>query len=167
MKSSSRSIPTLPDQNAAARLQLGIFQTPILGIFRIPITQARDSNDEQILRILNDSLQGSAEGLGFLLGGTPEFLLDTRRGPHVEHFCDALLVGTAFAAAAEAGSSVLEHSGPTSSMTVPTGKPPCKTSSSATMPVDATGRIIFAAGGRIFFALYHRHIFFGYCLTKN
>ena len=30
--------------------------------------------------MLNDTLQGNVEGLGFLLGGTPEFLNDTRRG---------------------------------------------------------------------------------------
>ena len=42
--------------------------------------QARNANYEQILRIVNDSLQGSADGLGFVFGGTPEFLLDTRRG---------------------------------------------------------------------------------------
>lgn len=42
--------------------------------------QARTANYEQILRIINDSLQGSAAHLGFLLGGTPEFLLDARRG---------------------------------------------------------------------------------------
>ena len=32
------------------------------------------------MRILNDVLQGSAKYLGFMLGGTPEFLTDTRRG---------------------------------------------------------------------------------------
>ena len=29
---------------------------------------------------MNDSLQGSAVGLGVLMGGTPDFLMDTRRG---------------------------------------------------------------------------------------
>ncbi|MCK4822973.1 DUF2791 family P-loop domain-containing protein, partial [bacterium] len=43
-------------------------------------TQARKSNYEQILRIVNDTLQGSAAGLGVLMGGTPEFLIDPRRG---------------------------------------------------------------------------------------
>lgn len=52
----------------------------LVNLYKMANKQARDSNYEQILRILNDSLQGSAEGLGFLLGGTPEFLLDTRRG---------------------------------------------------------------------------------------
>lgn len=52
----------------------------MVNLYKLSNTQARNANYEQILRILNDSLQGSAEGLGFILGGTPEFLLDTRRG---------------------------------------------------------------------------------------
>lgn len=52
----------------------------LVNLYKLANTQARASNYEQILRILNDSLQGSAVGLGFILGGTPEFLLDTRRG---------------------------------------------------------------------------------------
>ncbi len=52
----------------------------LVNLYKLSNTQARNANYEQILRILNDSLQGSAEGLGIVLGGTPEFLLDTRRG---------------------------------------------------------------------------------------
>lgn len=52
----------------------------LVNLYKLSNTQARNANYEQILRILNDSLQGSADGLGFVLGGTPEFLLDTRRG---------------------------------------------------------------------------------------
>ncbi|WAH55853.1 ATP-binding protein [Pseudomonas silvicola] len=52
----------------------------LVNLYKLANTQARNSNYEQILRILNDSLQGSSEGLGFVLGGTPEFLMDTRRG---------------------------------------------------------------------------------------
>jgi P-loop Domain of unknown function (DUF2791) len=52
----------------------------LVNLYKLANTQARNANYEQILRILNDSLQGSAVGLGFVLGGTPEFLLDTRRG---------------------------------------------------------------------------------------
>jgi hypothetical protein len=52
----------------------------MVNLYKLASTQARASNFEQILRVLNDSLQGSAEGLGFVLGGTPEFLFDTRRG---------------------------------------------------------------------------------------
>ena len=52
----------------------------MVNLYKLANTQARTSNYEQVLRILNDSWQGSAEGLGFILGGTPEFLYDTRRG---------------------------------------------------------------------------------------
>ncbi len=52
----------------------------MVNLYKLSSTQARTSNYEQILRILNDCLQGSAEHIGFLLGGTPEFLLDTRKG---------------------------------------------------------------------------------------
>lgn len=52
----------------------------LVNLYKLANAQARSSNYEQLLRMLNDSLQGSAVGLGFVLGGTPEFLLDTRRG---------------------------------------------------------------------------------------
>ena len=52
----------------------------LVNLYKLANTQARNANYEQILRILNDPLQGTAVGLGFVLGGTPEFLLDTRRG---------------------------------------------------------------------------------------
>jgi hypothetical protein len=52
----------------------------LVNLYKLSNTQARNSNYEQLLRILNDSLQGASVGLGFLLGGTPEFLMDTRRG---------------------------------------------------------------------------------------
>lgn len=52
----------------------------LVNLYKLANSQARNSNYEQILRILNDSLQGTAVGLGFVMGGTPEFLLDTRRG---------------------------------------------------------------------------------------
>lgn len=52
----------------------------MVNLYKIANTQSRNANYEQILRILNDSLQGSAVGLGVLMGGTPDFLMDTRRG---------------------------------------------------------------------------------------
>lgn len=50
----------------------------LVNLYKLNSTQARVANYEQILRILNDCLQGSANHLGFLLGGTPDFLLDSR-----------------------------------------------------------------------------------------
>lgn len=52
----------------------------LVNLFKLSNTQARNANYEQILRILNDSLQGNCEGIGFILGGTPEFLTDSRKG---------------------------------------------------------------------------------------
>jgi hypothetical protein len=52
----------------------------LVNLYKMANTRSRSANYEQILRVLNDCLQGNAEGLGVLLGGTPEFLLDTRRG---------------------------------------------------------------------------------------
>jgi len=47
---------------------------------RLASTRARAANYEAILRILNDCLQGSVEGLHVIFGGTDEFLEDRRRG---------------------------------------------------------------------------------------
>ncbi len=52
----------------------------LVNLYKMASGRARNSNYEQILRVLNDCLQGTAEGAGFLFGGTPEFLTDTRRG---------------------------------------------------------------------------------------
>lgn len=52
----------------------------LVNLYKLANSQARNANYEQLLRMLNDSLQGDAVGLGFVLGGTPEFLMDTRRG---------------------------------------------------------------------------------------
>lgn len=52
----------------------------LVNLYKLTNPQARNSNYEQILRMLNDALQGNAVGMGLVLGGTPEFLLDPRRG---------------------------------------------------------------------------------------
>lgn len=52
----------------------------MVNIYKLANTISRSSNYEQLLRILNDSLQGNVEGIGFVFGGTPEFYHDTRRG---------------------------------------------------------------------------------------
>lgn len=69
----------------------------LVNLYKLSNSQARNSNYEQILRILNDSLQGSAEGLGFLLGGTPEFVLDSRRGLYSYQALQSRLAENAFA----------------------------------------------------------------------
>jgi hypothetical protein len=52
----------------------------LVNLYKLNHSISRNNNYEQLLRMLNDSLQGSAGGIGWLLGGTPEFLLDPRRG---------------------------------------------------------------------------------------
>ena len=52
----------------------------LVNLHRLASAQARAANYEQLLSMLNDSLQGTAAHLGLLFGGTPDLLLDTRRG---------------------------------------------------------------------------------------
>ena len=52
----------------------------MVNLYKLQSAQARKQNYEQILRMLNDVLQGNVGGIGFLFGGTPEFLMDPRRG---------------------------------------------------------------------------------------
>lgn len=80
----------------------------LVNLYKLANTQARNSNYEQILRILNDSLQGTAVGLGFLLGGTPEFLLDPRRGLYSYPALQSRLAQNTFTS-----SELVDFSGPT------------------------------------------------------
>lgn len=52
----------------------------MVNLYKLANTVARNSNYEQVLRIVNDCLQGQAAGLGVLFSGTPDLLMDTRRG---------------------------------------------------------------------------------------
>ena len=81
----------------------------MVNLYKLSSTQARTSNYEQILRILNDCLQGSAEHLGFLLGGTPEFLMDTRKGLYSYDALQSRLAENTFAQKA----GVIDYSSPT------------------------------------------------------
>ena len=69
----------------------------MVNLYKLANSQARNANYEQILRILNDSLQGSAEHLGFLFGGTPDFLLDPRRGLYSYQALQSRLAENTFA----------------------------------------------------------------------
>ncbi len=69
----------------------------LVNLYKLSNTQARNANYEQTLRILNDSLQGVAVGLGFVLGGTPEVLLDPRRGLYSYPALQSRLAENAFA----------------------------------------------------------------------
>lgn len=69
----------------------------LVNLYKLTSSQARNANYEQILRILNDVLQGSAAHVGFLFGGTPEFLMDTRRGLYSYEALQSRLAENAFA----------------------------------------------------------------------
>ena len=89
----------------------------MVNIYKLTSSQARNANYEQILRILNDVLQGSASHLGVLLGGTPEFLMDTRRGLYSYQALQSRLAENTFAKA-----GLVDMSGPVlrlSSLTLP------------------------------------------------
>lgn len=52
----------------------------MVNLYKLANQKSRLANYEQILHMLNDCFQGTAKHLGFLLGGTPEFLLDPHKG---------------------------------------------------------------------------------------
>lgn len=59
---------------------LVVFLDEMVNLFKLSHSQSRSANYEQILRIVNDVLQGHVGNFGVLFGGTPEFLMDSRRG---------------------------------------------------------------------------------------
>jgi hypothetical protein len=79
----------------------------MVNLYKLANTQARNGNYEQVLRILNDSLQGSAVQLGFVFSGTPDFLLDTRRGLFSYAALQSRLAENAYAT-----NGLVDYSGP-------------------------------------------------------
>lgn len=69
----------------------------MVNLYKLQHPQARNANYEQILRIINDTLQGNVRSVGFLFGGTPEFLLDTRRGLYSYPALESRLAENTFA----------------------------------------------------------------------
>jgi len=72
----------------------------LVNIYKLANVQARNGNYEQMLRILNDCLQGNVEGLGFLMCGTPDFLMDARRGMYSYPALQSRVAENTFAKAA-------------------------------------------------------------------
>ena len=52
----------------------------LVNIYKIPNSITRQYNYEKILTMYNDTLQGKAQYLGFIMCGTPQCIEDTRRG---------------------------------------------------------------------------------------
>ena len=57
-----------------------VFIDECVNLYKIVHRISRENNYEKILSMFNDTLQGRAPGLELILGGTPQFLEDTRRG---------------------------------------------------------------------------------------
>ena len=68
-----------------------------VNLYKITNATARIANYEQLLSIVNDMLQGRSSHMGFLIGGTPEFLQDQRRGLYSYEALRSRLVGNRFA----------------------------------------------------------------------
>jgi hypothetical protein len=79
----------------------------MVNLYKITGSAVRNANYEQVLRIVNDTTQGNAAHLGFLFGGTPEFLLDPRRGLFSYPALASRLAPNRFA-----GTDRIDHSGP-------------------------------------------------------
>ena len=69
----------------------------LVNLYKITNTVSRNANYEEILRMLNDTLQGSFSSLGFIMGGTPEFLTDHRRGLYSYEALRSRLIENTFA----------------------------------------------------------------------
>ena len=52
----------------------------MVNLYKIPNSVSRKANYEEILSMLNNTLQGTFSNIGFIMGGTPEFLTDNIRG---------------------------------------------------------------------------------------
>lgn len=59
---------------------LVVFIDECVNLYKISHRVSRENNYEKILSMFNDTLQGRSPGLALILGGTPQFLEDTRRG---------------------------------------------------------------------------------------
>lgn len=52
----------------------------VIHLFKIHSTVSRQNNYDKLLAMFNDAMQGRVSHLGTLIGGTPQFLEDPRRG---------------------------------------------------------------------------------------
>ena len=65
---------------AAGYKGLLIFIDEAVNLYKITQTVSREQNYEKLLNLYNDAMQGRLSGMGIYVGGTPQFLEDTRRG---------------------------------------------------------------------------------------
>ena len=64
----------------AGYMGLLICMDEMVNLYKIPNSVSRKANYEEILSMLNNTLQGSFSNIGFIMCGTPEFLTDNIKG---------------------------------------------------------------------------------------
>lgn len=74
-----------------------VFIDECIELYKITNRVSRELNYEKILTMFNDTLQSKAEGLCFIMGGTPQFLEDPRRGLYSYEALKSRLTDSKFA----------------------------------------------------------------------
>jgi hypothetical protein len=72
----------------------------MVNLYKVPNNVNRKSNYEVILNILNDTLQGVASNIGFIMSGTPDFLIDRYRGLYSYEALESRLAENSFSSVA-------------------------------------------------------------------
>lgn len=81
---------------------LCVFIDEGVNLYKIVNRISREANYEKLLSMYNDTMQGRAEGLMLVFGGTPAFLEDTRRGLFSYEALRSRLCDSRFAAESDA-----------------------------------------------------------------
>ena len=68
-----------------------------VNLYKLTHTVSRESNYHKLLTMFNDTMQGKAEHLAILMGGTPQFLEDQRRGLYSYEALRSRLAASRFA----------------------------------------------------------------------
>lgn len=68
----------------------------MVNLYKISNSVSRKANYEEILNILNNTLQGNLSRIGFIMSGTPEFLTDSNRGLYSYEALKSRLAENAF-----------------------------------------------------------------------
>lgn len=68
-----------------------------VNLFKITHSVSREGNYHKLLDMFNDTMQGKAQHLGILMGGTPQFLEDQRRGLYSYEALRSRLAASRFA----------------------------------------------------------------------
>ena len=74
-----------------------VFIDEAVNLYKISHTVSRNTNYEKLLTMFNDTMQGKAQSLGILVGGTPTFLEDQRRGLYSYEALETRLSASRFA----------------------------------------------------------------------